>query len=456
MSHPFLDANRTRKPLVAVADFGGLDLSPENGFLLSQIDGTLTCGELLHVLPFPPADVGERLERLHRKGVIRFHDEPARGRMDAAPSSVNPTPSPAKTAPPATQRPTAPPPAAKPVVASSDWDDWDDIPTTGIATKAPADQQPTAPPPAAKAAEPATPTIPPVGEDEEVARLRRRMRIQKKLHTQGDPFTILGVKAGAKPNELREAFHRLSLLFHPDRYFRLNLPDDLKAELEDLFGEIQMAFDQVSDPEKRRAAAKAKARGDRGDKTPAEAATGQTAPKRHTPQTADAEALVALANNALAHGQYAAARLNFKLAAQLEPGADYENRAKLVELLEKVEARIKSLLDNESLPDPDEVRHVEETLAKIAPILPDVARLLREFCIFLYLHGDDFQLLRMIYGRLRKLNKMPDTLILGARIFIKGGMPQTALDLLDEAKAHEATHPEIKRLRKEAKRRLSL
>lgn len=61
-----------------------------------------------------------------------------------------------------------------------------------------------------------------------------------------DPYKVLGVEKSASDDEIKKAYRKLALKFHPDKN-----PDDPKAE--DKFKEISAAYDQIGDPKKRRA-----------------------------------------------------------------------------------------------------------------------------------------------------------------------------------------------------------
>jgi molecular chaperone DnaJ len=59
-----------------------------------------------------------------------------------------------------------------------------------------------------------------------------------------DYYAILGVDAAASPEEIKKAFRRLTLEFHPDRH-----PND--AQNEARYRQINVAYDTLSDPGKR-------------------------------------------------------------------------------------------------------------------------------------------------------------------------------------------------------------
>lgn len=65
-------------------------------------------------------------------------------------------------------------------------------------------------------------------------------------------FEVLGVPAGAAPEQVRDAFHALSRKFHPDRYHGREL-GSFKGRIDAVFKRLVEANNVLTDPEKRQA-----------------------------------------------------------------------------------------------------------------------------------------------------------------------------------------------------------
>lgn len=57
-----------------------------------------------------------------------------------------------------------------------------------------------------------------------------------------DPHRILGLEKGASFEQIRDAYHRLSKLYHPDRYAAIELPREVKAYFEAMSKNVNAAF----------------------------------------------------------------------------------------------------------------------------------------------------------------------------------------------------------------------
>ncbi|MEO0671451.1 MAG: J domain-containing protein [Pseudomonadota bacterium] len=62
-----------------------------------------------------------------------------------------------------------------------------------------------------------------------------------------DPHTVLGVARRADWDEIRAAFHKLSMVYHPDRYATAHLPADVSAYLDAKARQINTAYAVLED-----------------------------------------------------------------------------------------------------------------------------------------------------------------------------------------------------------------
>ena len=61
------------------------------------------------------------------------------------------------------------------------------------------------------------------------------------MATKRDYYTILGVKKGAPDGEIKKAYRKLSMQYHPDKVGHLG--DEFKGVAEEKMKEINMAYD---------------------------------------------------------------------------------------------------------------------------------------------------------------------------------------------------------------------
>jgi hypothetical protein len=64
-----------------------------------------------------------------------------------------------------------------------------------------------------------------------------------------DPHTILGVPATASFAEFKAAWHRLSKVYHPDRYQSAELPQEVRDYLAAMVRRVNMAFAALEIPQ---------------------------------------------------------------------------------------------------------------------------------------------------------------------------------------------------------------
>ncbi|CAK9311303.1 unnamed protein product [Citrullus colocynthis] len=64
-------------------------------------------------------------------------------------------------------------------------------------------------------------------------------------------YTILGVGSDSSPEEIRSAYRRLAMRWHPDRWARRTASPALLSEAKAKFQQIQQAYSVLSDQRKR-------------------------------------------------------------------------------------------------------------------------------------------------------------------------------------------------------------
>lgn len=182
------------------------DLSPQEGFLVSRIDGYGSVSDLMAVLPLPQEQVLRLVVGLTCVGYVEVQGRPGIK-----------LPRPAKTT--GKRKKAAPPAGAKPVAASLQSR------AGTIAVSAPA--------------EPAS--------DMEGIDAARALHAKIK---DADYYGVLGLAAAADEDEVRRAYYKHARSFHPDRFGR-DLAGRDRELVEDLFGRISEAFQTLSNAEKR-------------------------------------------------------------------------------------------------------------------------------------------------------------------------------------------------------------
>ena len=60
-----------------------------------------------------------------------------------------------------------------------------------------------------------------------------------------DPHAVLKISRDAPPEEIRQAYHRMVRLYHPDRIASYELPDEIKEYARDMLVRINLAFEQL-------------------------------------------------------------------------------------------------------------------------------------------------------------------------------------------------------------------
>lgn len=65
-----------------------------------------------------------------------------------------------------------------------------------------------------------------------------------------DPYIILGITPQDTPETVKKAYHELCKKYHPDNYHGIEIPDELRAYVDQMFRLINNAYRQVSHKER--------------------------------------------------------------------------------------------------------------------------------------------------------------------------------------------------------------
>ena len=60
-----------------------------------------------------------------------------------------------------------------------------------------------------------------------------------------DPHAVLGVSKEASKDEIRQAYHHMAKLYHPDRLASCGLPDEVMDYVRAMLVKINLAFEQI-------------------------------------------------------------------------------------------------------------------------------------------------------------------------------------------------------------------
>lgn len=183
------------------------DLSPQEGFLLSRIDGYGSAADLFTLLPLPREQVLGFIAGLVLVGYADLQGRPGVKLPRPAKSSGR---------------------KKKPAAAASTKPSGPVISTAGAL---PGMAQPAAPEPELD------------GVDAARAMLGRIK--------DSDHYAVIGVKPDADDDEVRKAYYRLARLYHPDRFGK-DLAGSDREVVEELFGRVSEAFGVLSNEERRR------------------------------------------------------------------------------------------------------------------------------------------------------------------------------------------------------------
>lgn len=187
---------RSAVPMVQTMDFAGLALSPEEGFVLSRVDGHSTIAEICLVAGLEETKTLGALVKLHDSKVI-------------------------------------------------------EIPGAPDQQKGPAEPQPEAG--SGEEGAPTEPMAPPFALEDGIQLSEEK---QREIHAQyygletTEFYDLLKLERGCTTKDVQRAYRKVSLLYHPDRFFGKEL-GSYKAKLEAIFRHISNVVEYLSDDDER-------------------------------------------------------------------------------------------------------------------------------------------------------------------------------------------------------------
>lgn len=236
------------------ADTGGLGLPPALEQYLRDVDGGRPGADVIDFAPAPPRQVNAALLVLQLLGELDIGDmaQASTQVVGVSAPTTGPVMTPDQAAqaisPPPPQPKAAPAPASPPAAASGDGLDLGSIIGDALATASPAPAPPPEPPPESPADEMTRP-MPRPQQPEEHPLAKRLEELSKRIEEAPNHFDVLGVRWDAEPEEFRQAYTALARELHPDRFH--DGPDALREKATSLFDKLRLAWEVVSDPERR-------------------------------------------------------------------------------------------------------------------------------------------------------------------------------------------------------------
>jgi hypothetical protein len=343
-------------------DLTTLSLTPEEAFLLSFVDGKRSFREILLAVPFPEEKTEKMVEHLLKEGILIKGSSPP----------ISPKRSLRQ-----------PPPMGKEKKKEEEEE-----------------------------------------QRKEIELLRKRVEVQKRLHKERDPFQVIGIRPGTPDDEVKTRFMDLRRIFHPDRYYHLSLPQELKSDLEEIYNDLQIFYEQVATEEKRKETY-LKLKGlKKEEEIPVPVLNERTARE--------------MIESALELGHYDTARKTTYLLEKVGSPSSAETLRKQIDQISKIDTLLHRFLKKEEM-DPNEASRLHEGILTLEENFPYPIPFLRRVVEFLFLTTEDFPAMKRFAQILLNKKKDPETLLLVARVMMKGGEYDQALSLAKKV----VTPPEL-------------
>lgn len=204
--------------MVPVGDFRGLDLTPEEGFLLSRIDGRVNVGAILSMVAWDREKTMQLLESLLRKHLLNFERAEIADRVFGT-GNID-----------------APPLGGREASATPGLS----ITLTPVNEQAPSD---------AFTIDPATVERVP---DLDPARCVEVLTWARRVESAENLYQMFEIPLGADAKSVKRQYRQMAMLFHPDKFFRKDI-GGYRFLIELNWKKIQEGYELLSEPDKKAA-----------------------------------------------------------------------------------------------------------------------------------------------------------------------------------------------------------
>lgn len=182
-------------------DFAGLSLSPEEGFVLSRVDGRTTIGEIVMVTGLGETKTLDALAKLHDSALIAIPGAPAKEAAASQPESA----------------------------PEAEADTGDGVPTESM--------------------------VPPFALEDGIQISEDKQREIHELYYSLDGlefYELLSLHPGCATKDVQRAYRKVSMRYHPDRFYGKKLGSYM-GKLEAIFRHLSNVVEYLSDDEERAA-----------------------------------------------------------------------------------------------------------------------------------------------------------------------------------------------------------
>lgn len=293
--------------------------------------------------------------------------------------------------------------------------------------------------------------LPPASREEQFL---RRLQFKEQEIAGDDLYEVLGLAAGAPVDKVKDAFHQLSLVFHPDRIPRALVEDaSVMDRVEAVWNMLREAAAVLGDDERRREWARA-LRDRRVGKDRKDPVAENKVQSRINRDGVKLETLLAMVQTDLKKLETKGAMTTLRIARRIDP----ENKT-LEALQGQIEAthKIQMLLDKAALAGimtDYERKRIARALRENGAVISGHRELQGRVFRFLCDHDVDLDLARELYHKIASGKMNEAEYIAGIEMLVKLKMARAALDLAEKAMGSYAGNERIRELIKITKKQI--